>query len=237
MIRLHNVEKSFPAGGGRTFVLRQIELGVDEGEFVSIMGPSGSGKTTLLSILGMLDADWTGEYEFLGQSVHRMKPKERAELNKKNIGFVFQQYHLLDNLTVRENLDVPLSYRNVKSSERAALVADTLDRFRIVGKKDLFPVAALRGSAAARRRRASPDRETEAHPRRRTDRKPPLRPGAGDHGPVSRIERLRHDDRSGDPLRHECGVRKPDRPAPRRMDPTRLTGAAKRGMLPDDEID
>ncbi len=139
MIQLRNVEKSFPAGGGRTFVLRQIELGVEEGEFVSIMGPSGSGKTTLLSILGMLDADWSGEYEFLGQSVHRMKPKERAELNKKNIGFVFQQYHLLDNLTVRENLDVPLSYRNVKSSERAALVADTLDRFRIVGKKDLFP--------------------------------------------------------------------------------------------------
>jgi putative ABC transport system ATP-binding protein len=139
MIRLHNVEKSFPAGGGRTFVLRQIELGVEEGEFVSIMGPSGSGKTTLLSILGMLDADWSGEYEFLGQPVHRLKPRERSELNKKNIGFVFQQYHLLDNLTVRENLDVPLSYRNVKSSERAALVADTLDRFHIVGKKDLFP--------------------------------------------------------------------------------------------------
>src|SRR5512135_2715204 len=139
MIRLRNVEKSFPTGGGRTYVLRQIELGVDEGEFVSIMGPSGSGKTTLLSILGMLDADWSGEYEFLGQPVHRMKTKERAELNKKNIGFVFQQYHLLDNLTVRENLDVPLSYRNVKASERAALVADMLDRFQIVGKKDLFP--------------------------------------------------------------------------------------------------
>ncbi|MGH9442065.1 MAG: ABC transporter ATP-binding protein [Thermoanaerobaculia bacterium] len=139
MIRLHNVEKSFPAGGGRAFVLRQIDLAVEEGEFVSIMGPSGSGKTTLLSILGMLDAAWDGEYEFLGHAVHRMKPKERAELNKKNIGFVFQQYHLLDNLTVRENLDVPLSYRNVRGSERAALVADTLDRFRIVGKKDLFP--------------------------------------------------------------------------------------------------
>jgi putative ABC transport system ATP-binding protein len=139
MIQLHNIEKSFPAGGGRTYVLRQIDLKVDEGEFVSIMGPSGSGKTTLLSILGMLDSDWSGEYELLGQAVHRMKPKDRAELNKKNIGFVFQQYHLLDNLTVRENLDIPLSYRNVKTSERAALVADTLDRFRIVGKKDLFP--------------------------------------------------------------------------------------------------
>jgi len=139
MIRLHNVEKSFPAGGGRTYVLRQIDVTVEEGEFVSIMGPSGSGKTTLLSILGMLDSDWSGEYEFLNQTVHKMKAKERAELNKKNIGFVFQQYHLLDNLTVRENLDIPLSYRNIKSSERAALVADTLDRFRIVGKKDLFP--------------------------------------------------------------------------------------------------
>jgi ABC-type lipoprotein export system ATPase subunit len=112
---------------------------VDEGEFVSIMGPSGSGKTTLLSILGMLDADWSGEYRFLGESIHALKPKLRAEIAKKNIGFVFQQYHLLDNLTVRENLDVPLSYRNVKGSERAALVADMLDRFRMVGKKDLFP--------------------------------------------------------------------------------------------------
>ena len=139
MITLHNVEKSFPAGGGRTYVLRQIDLTVEEGEFVSVMGPSGSGKTTLLSILGMLDSEWTGEYEFLGHPVHSMKPKERAELNKKNIGFVFQQYHLLDNLTVKENLDIPLSYRNVKSADRAALVADTLDRFRIVGKKDLFP--------------------------------------------------------------------------------------------------
>ncbi len=139
MITLHNVEKSFPAGGGRTYVLRQIDLKVEEGEFVSIMGPSGSGKTTLLSILGMLDSDWTGEYEFLGQPIHALKPKDRAELNKKNIGFVFQQYHLLDNLTVRENLDIPLSYRNVKAADRAALVADTLDRFRIVGKKDLFP--------------------------------------------------------------------------------------------------
>src|SRR5258706_4262979 len=139
MITLRNVEKFYATGAGRTYVLRQINLKVEEGEFVSIMGPSGSGKTTLLSILGMLDSDWSGEYEFLDHSVQKMKPKERAELNKKNIGFVFQQYHLLDNLTVRENLDIPLSYRNIKSSERASMVADTLDRFRIVGKKDLFP--------------------------------------------------------------------------------------------------
>jgi ABC-type lipoprotein export system ATPase subunit len=139
MIELSNVEKFYPTGPTKTYVLRQIHLKVDEGEFVSIMGPSGSGKTTLLSILGMLDADWSGEYRFLGEEIHALKPKLRAEIAKKNVGFVFQQYHLLDNLTVRENLDVPLSYRNVKGSERAALVADMLDRFRMVGKKDLFP--------------------------------------------------------------------------------------------------
>jgi len=139
MIDLANVEKFYPAGPSKTYVLRQIHLKVEQGEFVSIMGPSGSGKTTLLSILGMLDADWSGEYRFLGEPVHSLKPKQRSEIAKKNIGFVFQQYHLLDNLTVRENLDVPLSYRNVKGSERAAIVADMLDRFQMVGKKDLFP--------------------------------------------------------------------------------------------------
>jgi ABC-type lipoprotein export system ATPase subunit len=116
-----------------------VDLTISEGEFVTIMGPSGAGKTTLLSILGMLDHAWTGEYRFLGQAVHELKARERIELNKKNIGFVFQQYHLLDNLTVAENLDIPLSYRNMKGSQRAAAVADTLDRFQIVGKKDLFP--------------------------------------------------------------------------------------------------
>ncbi len=103
------------------------------------MGPSGAGKSTLLAILGMLDHDWKGEFRFLDHEVHAMKPRDRIELNKKHVGFVFQQYHLLDNLTVAENLDIPLSYRNVKGSERAAIVADTLDRFQIVGKKDLFP--------------------------------------------------------------------------------------------------
>ncbi len=139
MIRLNNLEKSYPLAGGRFFVLRRIELAIAEGEFVTIMGPSGAGKSTLLGILGMLDAEWNGEYWFDDQPVHRLKPRLRAELNKRNIGFVFQSYHLLDNLTVYENLDVPLSYRNLRSSERAAMVADTLDRFHIVGKKDLFP--------------------------------------------------------------------------------------------------
>jgi putative ABC transport system ATP-binding protein len=139
MITLNNVEKSIASKAGQTFLLRRIEFTVAPGEFVTIMGPSGAGKSTLLGILGMLDHDWRGEYRLLEHEVHRLKPKERIELNKKYVGFVFQQYHLLDNLTVAENLDIPLSYRNVKGSERAAIVADTLDRFQIVGKKDLFP--------------------------------------------------------------------------------------------------
>ncbi len=139
MIQLNNVEKSFATSAGQTFVLRRISLTIEPGEFVTIMGPSGAGKSTLLSILGLLDHDWTGEYRLYEHEVHRLKPRERSEINKKYVGFVFQQYHLLDNLTVAENLDIPLSYRNVKGSERAAIVADTLDRFQIVGKKDLFP--------------------------------------------------------------------------------------------------
>jgi ABC-type lipoprotein export system ATPase subunit len=139
MIELRNMEKAFETRAGQTFVLRRIDLKIEAGEFVTIMGPSGAGKTTLLSILGMLDHAWTGEFRFLEHDVHAMKPRERIDLNKKHIGFVFQQYHLLDDLTVAENLDIPLSYRNIKGSERAALVADTLDRFQIVGKKDLFP--------------------------------------------------------------------------------------------------
>ena len=139
MITLRNLEKFYEGGYGRTYVLRRVNVDIKEGEFVTIMGPSGAGKSTLLSILGMLDGAWTGEFEFFNHLVHRMKPKDRVELNKKYIGFVFQSYHLIDNLTVYENLDIPLSYRNVKSSERAAMVCDTLDRFHIVGKRDLYP--------------------------------------------------------------------------------------------------
>jgi ABC-type lipoprotein export system ATPase subunit len=139
VIALRNIEKSYPVGPQRSYVLRQVTLDIKEGEFVTVMGPSGAGKSTLLSILGMFDGDYTGEYFFDGQPVHGIKPKQRQELGKANVGFVFQQYHLLDDLTVAENLDIPLSYRNVKKSERQSLVADTLDRFQIVGKKDLFP--------------------------------------------------------------------------------------------------
>jgi putative ABC transport system ATP-binding protein len=139
MIKLHNIEKFYPSGAGKYFVLRRITLDIAEGEFVTIMGPSGAGKSTLLSIIGLLDASWTGEYYLYERPVHKLNLKERAELNKKYVGFVFQQYHLLDSLTVAENLDIPLSYRNIKSSERQAIVADSLDRFHIVGKKDLYP--------------------------------------------------------------------------------------------------
>ncbi len=139
MIKLRNVEKFYEVKAGRTYVLRRIHMDVREGELVTIMGPSGAGKSTLLNILAMFDSDWSGEYELLGNAVHALKPKQRRELNKATIGFVFQQYHLLEDLTVYENLEIPLSYRNVKRSERQALVADILDRFQIVGKKDLYP--------------------------------------------------------------------------------------------------
>lgn len=139
MISLRNLEKSYPQGGGRVFVLRQITLDIKAGEFVTIMGPSGAGKSTLLAILGMLDGEWTGEYRLLNEDVHKLKPKDRIALHKQYVGFVFQQYHLLDDLTVAENLDIPLSYRDIKKSERQAVVADTLDRFGMVAKKDLYP--------------------------------------------------------------------------------------------------
>jgi ABC-type lipoprotein export system ATPase subunit len=139
LISLRNMEKVFETPAGRMYVLRRISADIQMGEFISIMGPSGAGKSTLLSILGMLDSAWTGEYYFLGLPVHAMPHKQRVALNKEHIGFVFQQYHLIDDLTVAENLDIPLSYRNVKKSEREAIVADALDRFGIVGKKDLYP--------------------------------------------------------------------------------------------------
>jgi putative ABC transport system ATP-binding protein len=139
MIKLRNVDKSYQTGSTRTFILRRIELDIREGEFVSIMGPSGAGKSTLLHIIGMHDSAWTGEYYFLERPVHKLGKKEWPELRNKNIGFVFQSYHLLDHLTVYENLDMPLSYRDIGKRERQSIVGDTLDRFCIVGKKDLYP--------------------------------------------------------------------------------------------------
>ncbi|MHB8755746.1 MAG: ABC transporter ATP-binding protein [Candidatus Acidiferrales bacterium] len=134
-----DVEKFYESGAGKTWVLRRINLDVREGEFITVMGPSGAGKSTLMGIIGMLDGSWKGQFEFAGHEVHKLDNRKRVELHKKFIGFVFQQYHLLDNLTVAENLDLPLSYRDIKKSERDGMVADILDRFQIVGKKNLFP--------------------------------------------------------------------------------------------------
>ena len=139
MITLRNIEKFFEHGPTKTYVLRRINLEIKEGEFISIMGPSGAGKSTLLHLLGMHDTAWTGEYNFMEFPIHRLNKKDRSEVYKKYIGFVFQSYHLLDSLTVYENLDIPLSYRNIKKSERESIVCDSLDRFSMVGKKDLYP--------------------------------------------------------------------------------------------------
>jgi putative ABC transport system ATP-binding protein len=139
LVQMRAIEKAYQHGVSKTYVLRKITADIKEGEFVSIMGPSGAGKSTLLHILGMHDSAWSGEYYFMDQPVHRLNPKQRGELHKKHIGFVFQSYHLLDNLTVYENLEIPLSYRNVSRKDRQSMVADILDRFQIVGKKDLYP--------------------------------------------------------------------------------------------------
>jgi ABC-type lipoprotein export system ATPase subunit len=139
MISLRNVEKYFQQGPDRFYVLRRVSLEIKTGEFIAVMGPSGAGKSTLLHVLGMHDTAWTGEYRLLKHPIHSLDRKRRLEIYKKYFGFVFQSYHLLDDLTVAENLDVPLSYRDIRKSERQAMVADILDRFQIVGKKDLFP--------------------------------------------------------------------------------------------------
>jgi putative ABC transport system ATP-binding protein len=139
VFQMIDVEKFYESGAGKTWVLRRINLEVREGEFITIMGPSGAGKSTLMGIIGMLDGAWKGQFHFAGHEVHKLDNRRRVELHKKFIGFVFQQYHLLDNLTVAENLDLPLSYRDIKKSERDGMVADILDRFQIVGKKNLFP--------------------------------------------------------------------------------------------------
>src|SRR6516162_1129399 len=139
MLELQHISKWYNVGGVRTFILKDINLRVAEGQFISVMGPSGSGKSTLLNIIGMLDEPSEGQFKFMDNDVYGMKEKQRSKLYKTHIGFVFQAYHLIDELTVYENIETPLIYQDIKSSERKAIVADILDRFQIVGKKDLFP--------------------------------------------------------------------------------------------------
>ena len=139
MIRLENISKSYLHGFNRSFVLRDINLEVEEGDFLTIMGPSGSGKSTLLHILGMLDEPTTGSYYFFDKPVHKFRERKRTELHREYIGFVFQAYHLIDDLTVYENLETPLLYKKIKGGERKSMVAEQLDRFNMVAKKDLFP--------------------------------------------------------------------------------------------------
>ena len=210
MISLRNIEKIYPIAGGQSYVLRRITLDIKPGEFVTIMGPSGAGKSTLLAVLGMLDGSWTGEYQLHEHLVHKLETKKRVALHKQYVGFVFQQYHLLDDLTVAENLDIPLSYRDIKKSERQSIVADTLDRFGMVAKKDLYPEPALGRPAAAGGRRARGDPQAVAPPGRRAHGQPPLGAGQGDHGAVHAAQRGRHDDHPGHALRGERGVREPD---------------------------
>jgi putative ABC transport system ATP-binding protein len=139
MIQLKSIERSYKTGAGQTWVLRRVNLDIREGEFITVMGPSGAGKSSLLNVLALLDDQWAGEYWFREQAVHDLKRKQRGELAKLNVGMVFQSYHLLDDLTVAENIDLPLSYKDIPRGRRQSLVADTLDRFQIVAKKDLFP--------------------------------------------------------------------------------------------------
>jgi putative ABC transport system ATP-binding protein len=139
MIQLKNIERNYKTGAGYTWVLRRVNLDIQYGEFITVMGPSGAGKSSLLNVLALLDDQWTGEYWFREQAAHLLKRKQRSELAKSNVGMVFQSYHLLDDLTVQENIDLPLSYKDIPRSQRQSLVADTLDRFQIVAKKDLYP--------------------------------------------------------------------------------------------------
>ena len=139
MIKLKNVDRSYKTRAGETWVLRSVNLDIRQGEFITIMGPSGAGKSSLLNVLALLDDQWRGEYWFRDQAVHEMKRKERAELAKKNMGMVFQSYHLLDDLTVQQNIDLPLSYKDISHGRRQSMVSDVLKRFQIVAQKDLFP--------------------------------------------------------------------------------------------------
>jgi putative ABC transport system ATP-binding protein len=188
MIQLNNVERSYKTGAGQTWVLRRVDLTIREGEFVTVMGPLGAGKSFLLNVLALLDDQWAGEYWFREDAVHAMKRTERAKLAKRNIGMVFQSYHLLDDLTVQENIDLPLSYKDIPRSQRQGMVAETLDHFQIVAKKDLYPNQLSGGQQQLVGGR--PGGHSQAGPvaGRRAYRQPAFQPGQGNHGAVHTSE-------------------------------------------------
>jgi ABC-type lipoprotein export system ATPase subunit len=198
MIELKNVERSYQTGPTETWVLRRIGITIREGEFVTVMGPSGAGKSSLLNILALLDDGWKGEYWFGETAAHKLNRKQRADLARQRIGMVFQSYHLLDDLTVAENIDLPLSYKNLPAKERQGMVADILDRFQIVAKKDLFPFAALRRAAATGGHCARRGSRARAAAGRRANRQPALHAGSRDHESLLRTQPRGHDDCAGD---------------------------------------
>ncbi len=192
LIQLNNVEKSYDAGGSKFFVLRRISLAIQPGEFVTFMGPSGAGKSTLLSILGMLDSAWTGEYFFSGEAVHKLSVKQRNELHKANIGFVFQSYHLIDNLTVFGKSRTPalLQKRPQQRTRRAS--SATPSTASTSSAKRSLPQPALRRSTTTRWRSARRDPQSKINSRRRTHRQPALRAGGRNYATLSRPQRIRH---------------------------------------------
>ena len=218
MIRLQNLERRYPLAHGKFFyVLRDINIDVAAGEFVSVMGPSGAGKSTLLHILGMHDHGWSGEYFLNETAVHHLKPKERASLRNEQIGFVFQQYHLLDDLTVYENLDIPLSYRKVGRNERAAMVADTLDRFQIVAKRDLYPRQLLRRPATTSRCCPRDHCQPEADSGRRAHRESALESGRRNYAALSKAKHRGHDHRASHALGEKRVLRQSHHSTSRRL--------------------
>jgi putative ABC transport system ATP-binding protein len=205
MIQLRNIDRSYKTGAGQTWVLRRVSLDIREGEFITVMGPSGAGKSSLLNVLALLDDQWKGEYWFREQAVHDLKRKQRSELAKLNVGVVFQSYHLLDDLTVQENLDLPLSYKDIPRARRQSLVADTLDRFQIVAKKDLFPSQLSGGQ------------QQLVGVARAVIHKPPLLLADEPTGNLHSGQAKEDDDRAGHTLGGECGLREPHHSTPRRM--------------------
>ncbi len=207
MIQLKAIDKYIESRFQRIFILKGIDLTINEGEFITLMGPSGAGKSTLLNILGLLDEDYAGEYFFGEKRIKTMKDKERSNLHKSEFGYIFQAYHLIDELTVYENIETPLLYRNVSSSERKSIIANLLDRFNMVAKKRPFPCATFRRTAAIGRDRPSHCRTTKSAFSRRADRQFAFSPSERNHGDFPGITYRRHHHHPGNACTGKCRFR------------------------------